>query len=121
MFRGSGHSVQIDGAATQTRNPDGTPGPGTYTIFLGGRTPLWGLAALLPLATIQIVQVLFVELGLAGSAVTMFAIASQGSGSTRRAIRAVLPWWLLALALCLLGAWLIFQPMQMRGTFSVGS
>ena len=21
-----------------TRNPDGTPGPGTYTIFLGGRT-----------------------------------------------------------------------------------
>jgi len=21
-----------------TRNPDGTPGPGTYTVFLGGRT-----------------------------------------------------------------------------------
>lgn len=92
-----------------------------FGIFLGGREPLWGLAAVLPLATIQIVQVLFVELGLAGSAVTMVAIARQGSGSNRRAIWAVLPWWLLALALCLLGAWLILQPMQMRGTFSVGS
>lgn len=86
-----------------------------------GRLPLWGLAAVLPLAWVTVLETVFLEAGLLGSGLLLLAIArDRQRGQSRSAWWAVAPWWLLALALFASGWWLVGQPMQMRGTFSVG-
>jgi ferredoxin len=60
----------------------------------------------------------FLGLGVVGSAVTSYRIAERWYG--HRARRACLPFALLSLLLAVSAAWLLAQPMEMRGTFLGG-
>jgi hypothetical protein len=61
-------------------------------------------------------EVLFLDLGLLLSLYTGYRIALAQSPRLSQALRALAPWVLLIALLFALGIWLVFQPMQMRGT-----
>ena len=61
-------------------------------------------------------EVVFLDLGLLLSLYTGYRIALAQSPSLSRALRALAPWALLITLLFAAGIWLVFQPMQMRGT-----
>jgi cytochrome c oxidase assembly factor CtaG/ferredoxin len=83
--------------------------------FLGA--PEWLSDCCRP-AGVWIVQleVLFLDLGLLLSLYTGYRVALSQSPRLGRALRALAPWALLMLLLFAAGLWIIFQPMQMRGT-----
>ncbi|MGE0521325.1 MAG: cytochrome c oxidase assembly protein [Candidatus Binatia bacterium] len=61
-------------------------------------------------------ELLLLDAGLVLSAIVGWRSALDlADGQARRAIRLQLPWALLALLLWTAGAWMVFQPMQMRG------
>jgi hypothetical protein len=83
--------------------------------------PLWRLAELPPNAAIGWMEAIFLELGLLVSLVLIRHVATdEQRDHPGLAWRSALPWWLLAVALFAAGGWILGQPMQMRGTFSVG-
>jgi len=61
-------------------------------------------------------EVLFLDLGLLLSLYTGYRIALVQSPRLSQALRALAPWVLLIALLFAAGIWLVFQPMQMRGT-----
>jgi hypothetical protein len=63
-------------------------------------------------------EVLFLEVGLLLSLYTGYRIAIAQSPRLSQALRGLAPWALLIVLLFALGIWLVFQPMQMRGTLS---
>lgn len=69
-----------------------------------GPVPSW----LLP------VELVLLQLGLVVSGWMVWRGSAQRTG--RRAILASIPWWTLSLILWFVGVWIVFQPMQMRGT-----
>ncbi len=81
--------------------------------FLG--EPRWELAAVVPDAWLVPLELLLLELGMLVSLTVGFRIARQQHGSAAGAARALLPWAALILALFASGAWLMTQPMEMRG------
>jgi hypothetical protein len=60
-------------------------------------------------------ELLFLDAGLLLSLYATWRIAKNRS---RHPVRAGIPWAALATALYVFGAWIIFQPMQMRGTLT---
>ncbi|MGH8047578.1 MAG: cytochrome c oxidase assembly protein [Chthoniobacterales bacterium] len=54
----------------------------------------------------------------AGFLLTLYALWRIAKKRTSRPFRAVFPWLLTSAALYAFGAWVIFQPMQMRGTLT---
>lgn len=54
----------------------------------------------------------------AGFLLTLYAAWKIAKNRSRHPFRAAFPWGALATALYLAGAWIIFQPMQMRGTLT---
>ena len=54
--------------------------------------------------------------GLLLSLFIQYRIARQFVRGARRELAVVLPWCLIGIGLFVLGIWIIFQPMQMRGT-----
>ena len=78
--------------------------------------PAWSLGPLVPDSWLLPMELLFLELGFLVSVVVAFRIAQREVGPGPRALRASLPWGLLALLLSLAGVWLLLQPMEMRGT-----
>jgi hypothetical protein len=80
--------------------------------FLG--TPAWGLGGLSP-ARVQPLEMGFLGLGLLGSALVAYRLAEREH--PERAARVALPWIGLFLVLAASAVWLLFQPMEMRGTF----
>ncbi len=82
--------------------------------------PRWDLGPLVPASWLLGIELLFLELGLLGSLVAAYRIAGAHLADHQRARWAFLPWAILALALSLAGAWLLLQPMEMRGTFLQG-
>jgi hypothetical protein len=71
------------------------------------RTPLDGLLCL---------EIVFLDLGMLLSLYTGYRISlAQSSGWSQKG-RAFVPWALLIVLLFATGVWIIFQPMQMRGT-----
>lgn len=82
--------------------------------------PAWTLGPMVPESWLLPLELLFLELGLLVSLVVAFRIAQREVPEEGRAVRAALPWWVLALALSLAGIWLLFQPMEMRGTPMAG-
>jgi ferredoxin len=94
-----------------------------YLSFLGFSfqgSPSWALGPLVPEQFLFPIELFFLELGLIVSLVVVFRIALREVGPGTRALRASAPWALLALVLSLSGAWLLLQPMEMRGTFMGG-
>jgi hypothetical protein len=61
-------------------------------------------------------EVVFLDVGLLFSLYTGYRIALAQSPSLSRAMGALAPWALLIVLLFTAGIWLVFQPMQMRGT-----
>jgi hypothetical protein len=61
-------------------------------------------------------EVLFLDLGLLLSLYTGYRIALAQSPRLPQALWALAPWALLMTLLFAAGIWLVFQPMQMRGT-----
>jgi cytochrome c oxidase assembly factor CtaG len=64
-------------------------------------------------------ELLFLDLGLLLSLYTAYRIARDRQPGMRQALRALAPWAGLLLLLFILGMWLVFQPMQMRGTMQM--
>ena len=91
-----------------------------YLAFLGlplGTAPSWALGPMVPESWLLPVELVFLELGLLTSLVVIHRIAVREVGPGSRAQKASVPWALLALFLSFAGAWLLLQPMEMRGTF----
>ena len=83
--------------------------------------PMWRLAELVPNGWSGWVEGGFLDLGLLASLLLIHRVADGCLPErTEAAWRAALPWWLLALTLFAAGWWILGQPTEMRGTFSVG-
>lgn len=79
--------------------------------------PIWSCACCEGVAAwIPHVEILLLDFGLLLSLYTAFRIAESISQTTRQSIRAFAPWAALTVLLFALGIWIIFQPMEMRGT-----
>jgi hypothetical protein len=59
------------------------------------------------------------DFGLLASLYTGFRIAEANAASTARALKAFTPWAALMVLLFMLGVWIVFQPMEMRGTLPI--
>jgi len=73
--------------------------------------PMWVMDRLIP------IELLFLDAGLLVSILAMWKIAGNFTKVTKARVGLVLPWWILCLLLFTLGVWIVFQPMEMRGTF----
>jgi len=62
------------------------------------------------------VDLLLLDLGLLLTLYVAWRVARQVTDSERRALAVLAPWAVLAGALYSAGVWIVFQPMQMRGT-----
>ena len=78
--------------------------------------PRWELAAIVPDYWLVPLELLLLELGMLVSLTIGYRIAKEQQGAVSKAIRALLPWAVLIVALFFTGAWLMTQPMEMRGT-----
>ena len=58
-----------------------------------------------------------IDLGLLATLYSMWRVAGDIGRSSPRVFRIFLPWGILAVGLFGLAVWIIFQPMEMRGTF----
>jgi hypothetical protein len=87
-----------------------------FGAFILGK-PLWRLGGL-SAATVFPLELGFMTLGLVGSLVITWSIATQVSA--RRVYAAFVPWALVHSALFSSGVWVMTQPMDMRGTFLGG-
>jgi len=69
-------------------------------------------------------ELLMLEVGLLASLYTTWRIAWSELGATSaarwRAIKLAAPWAILAITLFAIGVWILFQPMEMRGTMTGG-
>ena len=80
--------------------------------------PRWAAACCRPVADwLPRLEILFLDLGLLLSLYTGYRIAMTTSPRLSQALWALAPWAVLMLMLFAAGIWLVFQPMQMRGTF----
>jgi ferredoxin len=82
--------------------------------------PQWQLGPAVPLDWLFPIQAIFLYLGLFGSLVAGFQISINYYRQRHLALAAFLPWGGLALFLLLAALWILFQPMEMRGTIFVG-
>ena len=89
-----------------------TPIPVLQRLF--GLPPNWAIASWSWPGLLG-VELLFLDTGLLLSLYATWRIAKNRS---RHPVRAGIPWAAVATALYVFGAWIIFQPMQMRGTLT---
>lgn len=66
-------------------------------------------------------QVLMLDVGLLASLYAGFRIAEANTTSVGAAVRAFAPWGMIILLLFMFGVWIVFQPMEMRGTLPIGT
>jgi cytochrome c oxidase assembly factor CtaG len=79
--------------------------------------PAWICACCRPTADwVLRLELLALGVGLLATLYAALCIAESQTASARQAVRAALPWSLLALVLYAGGVWILLQPMQMRGT-----
>ncbi len=78
--------------------------------------PRWELAAIVPESWLVPLELLLLELGMLVSLTVGYRIAKEQQRTAARAARALLPWAVLIVMLFFAGAWLMTQPMEMRGT-----
>jgi hypothetical protein len=79
--------------------------------------PRWSAACCRPVGSwLPKLEMLFLDLGLLLSLYTGYRITFLHSLDLREGLKAFFPWIFLIGLLFAAGIWLIFQPMQMRGT-----
>jgi hypothetical protein len=82
--------------------------------------PMWQLACCRPLsAWLTHLQVLMLDGGLLLSLYACYRIAEEQTTTIRRTMCAFAPWALLIVLLFVVGVWIVYQPMQMRGTLEM--
>jgi cytochrome c oxidase assembly factor CtaG len=82
--------------------------------------PDWSCAACVPApAWLLRVEIVFLDLGLLLSLYTGYRIAHSPPRRMPQPLRAFAPWAVLIALLFALGIWIVFQPMQMRGTMQM--
>ncbi len=82
--------------------------------------PMWQLACCRPVSDwLTHVQVLMLDVGLLLSLYTGYRIAEQQAQRAGDALRAFAPWAAIIVALFVVGVWIVYQPMQMRGTLEM--
>jgi cytochrome c oxidase assembly factor CtaG len=82
--------------------------------------PAWGwCCAAAPPSWLLPLEITFLDLGLLLSLYAAHRTALERSPSPGRALAAFLPWGSLVVLLFAAGVWLVFQPMQMRGTLGM--
>lgn len=69
-----------------------------------------------PFDWIPRLEILMLDLGLLLSLYTSFRIAETTTTHTSQALKAFMPWGFLICLLFACGVWIVFQPMEMRGT-----
>lgn len=82
--------------------------------------PSWQFGPAVPLDWLFPIQTVFLYTGLFGSLVAAFQIAVGHYPNRNIALRAFLPWGIMALLLLVVALWIMFQPMEMRGTIFMG-
>jgi ferredoxin len=85
-----------------------------WTIF---GSPRWTWLGI-PMRFVQPLEIGFLVLGLAGSLLVIHQLAE--GDCAERPSRAFVPWAAVAVILWLAAMWMMFQPMDMRGTFLAG-
>ena len=75
-------------------------------VYAQAWVPVWMLS----------VDLLFLDLGLLLTLYVAWRVARQATDGKRNAAAVLAPWAVLAGALYSAGVWIVFQPMQMRGT-----
>jgi ferredoxin len=79
--------------------------------------PVWDCACCQGVAAwIPHVEILLLDLGVLASLYAGFRIAEANTTSVRQSFQAFTPWATLIVLLFVLGVWIVFQPMEMRGT-----
>jgi hypothetical protein len=82
-----------------------------------GGDPIWECACCQDAADwILQAEILMLDFGLLGSLYVAWRIAESASTSGWQSLRAFVPWATLIALLFVLGVWIVFQPMEMRGT-----
>jgi hypothetical protein len=84
------------------------------TVFSSPRWTLLGI----PMRYVQPLEIGFLVLGLAGSLLVIHQLAE--GDCAERPLRAFAPWAAVSVILWLAAIWMMFQPMDMRGTFLAG-
>jgi ferredoxin len=80
-------------------------------------SPRWALLGI-PMRYVQPLEIGFLVLGLAGSLLVIHQLAE--SDCAERPLRAFAPWAAVSVVLWMAAMWMLFQPMDMRGTFLAG-
>lgn len=88
---------------------------GAMDLGLAAGPADWSLNSLLPADWFLPLELVILEAAALGSLVLLYYIARETFGSARRALRGFAPWALLTVALAAAGAWIMTQPMAMRG------
>lgn len=87
--------------------------------FLG--EPAWAAGTCIPAAAWLLrLELTFLDLGLLLSLYTAYRIALERQPRTGPALKAFVPWAGLIVLLFAAGVWIVFQPMEMRGTLLPG-
>ena len=73
------------------------------------------MAALVPETWVQPITLIALELGMLLSVIVAYRIAVREYGRNNKTLLVALPWMLIAIGLAAVGAWLLVQPMEMRG------
>ncbi len=82
--------------------------------------PLWQLACCRPVSDwLTHLQVLMLDGGVLMSLYAGYRIAEEQTHGIRRTLCAFAPWALLIVVLFVVGVWIVYQPMQMRGTLEM--
>jgi polyferredoxin len=82
--------------------------------------PRWELGPVIPAAWLFPLQAILLYVGLFGSLAAGAQVAINSYQERGIALRAFLPWGLLLLLMLGAALWIMFQPMEMRGTFFLG-
>jgi hypothetical protein len=93
-----------------------------FIADLGGDLgePLWQLACCRPASSwLTHLQVLMLDCGLLMSLYVGYRIAEDMALGTWRSLRAFAPWAVLIAMLFVASVWIVYQPMQMRGTLEM--
>ncbi|HWB10729.1 MAG TPA: cytochrome c oxidase assembly protein [Pirellulales bacterium] len=83
--------------------------------------PNWRCACCLPSpAWLLRAELLFLDLGFLLSLYTGYRLSFSAESGRRQVVKEFLPWSALITLLFFVGVWVVFQPMQMRGTMAAG-
>src|SRR6185437_2588344 len=90
----------------------------SWADFLRNSTPInWSLSAYPTVpAWLTPLQILLLDAGLLLTLYIAWRISQRYASGIASRLRLAVPWGVLACALYLAGLWILFQPMQMRGT-----